>query len=347
VTDQAPPAQKLSRLSPSSFEALRTCPLRLAFAIRDDSVSQRGDAQRIGEICHEVLESLVHDDLLRSGSWHEALEQLFVELLARHEGETGGNLRGARLAAARLRKVAGRMAAFLEHVPDDAQILTEAPLGAAGGRLFGRVDLIVRSPDTHVIVDYKTGAFLEAGTHRLKESYERQLMLYACLEAEASGTWPDQALLVPFGAEPVSLEVDPAACEGLLQEVIEALEKWETWVGAAPPANPSPEACGWCPFAARCAAFWAACTPDWKDTLLATRGRVLSSATTPLGGATLRIESREGSVIGTVAIRNVDAKRFPTLATMAEGRLVGIVGLRRDPVEGVFTLWPGARSASD
>jgi hypothetical protein len=272
----------------------------------EEAVSRRGDAQRIGEICHEVLESLVHDGLLQSGSWQDELEQRFAELLARHEGETGGRLRGERLAVARLRKVAGRMAAFLEGVPPDAQILTEAALVAAGGRLFGRVDLIVRSADAHVIVDYKTGAFLETGTHRLKESYERQLMLYACLEAEASGTWPDQALLVPLGAEPVSLEIDPAACERLLQDVIEALERWEAWVGAAPPANPSPEACGWCPFAARCVAFWAACAPDWKDTLLATRGRVLSSATTPLGGTTLRIESREGSVIGTFAIRNVD-----------------------------------------
>jgi RecB family exonuclease len=344
VTGQAPTAKALTRLSPSSFETLRACPLRLAFATQGDAAASiAGDRQRIGQICHDVLESLVRDGQLRSETWSEPLETLFLELLSRHEDEKHATVRGSRLAIARLRKVAARMAAFLRQVPPDAEVLTEEELTAADARLYGRVDLIVRSPDLHVIVDYKTGSFLEPGTEQLKASYERQLMLYASLEAEVSGTWPEQALLVPFGAEPMTLRIDPTACQGLSHEVLAALDRWQTWVGGPPPANASPQTCGWCPFAARCPDFWAACSPDWADELLATRGHVASLATTPLGGITMRIESTQGSVLGTAAVRNIEPTEFPGLTALDAGHAIAFVGLRRDPSEGVFTTRPGTR----
>jgi RecB family exonuclease len=346
VSAYAPAAKPLARLSPSSFETLRACPLRLAFATQGHGTGfVAGDRQRIGQICHDVLESLVRDGRLRSGSWSELIEPRFHELLGHNANERHRALRGSRLALARLRKVAARMAEFLQQAPTHADVLAEQELAAAGGRLYGRVDLIVRSQEMHVVVDYKTGSFLEPGTEQLKASYERQLMLYACLEAEANGAWPDKALLVPFGAEPVTLRVDPAACLQLLDDVLAALDLWQTWVGATPPANASPETCGWCPFAARCPAFWAASKTDWVDELIAARGKVTSATTTPLGGVTLLLDSSEGSVLGTAAIRNVDPTEFPELASIGPGHAVGFVGLRRDPDEGAFTTHSGTRTA--
>lgn len=344
MTASAPSAKTLTRLSPSSFETLRACPLRLAFATQGDgSGSVTGDRQRIGQICHDVLESLVRDGQLRSASWSAPLESRFLELLACNEGETHAALRGSRLALARLRKVAASMADLLQQLPADAEVLTEEELTAADGRLFGRLDLIVRSVARHVIVDYKTGSFLEPGTAQLKASYERQLMLYACLEADASGAWPEEALLVPFGAEPVTLSIDPAACQRLSQEVLAALDQWQTWAGGPPPANASTQTCRWCPFAARCPEFWAACNSDWADELLAMRGRVVSIAATPLGGITLQIASAQGSVLGTAAVRNIEPTEFPGLMGIDAGNAIALVGLRRDPNEGVFTTVPAAR----
>jgi RecB family exonuclease len=344
VTPHAPSAKPLTRLSPSSFEMLRACPLRLAFATHGSGGSPlSSDRQRIGQICHDVLESLVRDGELRSESWSDALEPRFLELLARNERETHTVLRGSRLALARLRKVAARMADLLQQLPPDAHVLTEEELTAAEGRLFGRLDLIVRSPAQHVIADYKTGSFLEPGTEQLKASYERQLMLYAFLEAEVSGAWPEEALLVPFGAEPVTLSIDAAACERLSQEVLAALDQWQTWVGNPPPANATPETCGSCPFAAKCLEFWAACNTDWAEGVVATRGRVTSIATTPLGGITLRLDSTEGSVLGSTAVRNIAPTDFPGLASVDEGQAVSFVGLRHDRSEGTYTTGPGTR----
>jgi hypothetical protein len=171
-------------------------------------------------------------------------------------------------------------------------------------------------------------------------------MLYACLEEEAGAAWPEQALLVPFGAEPVTLRVDPAACLRLLDEVLAALDRWQTWVSTTPPANASPETCGWCRFAARCPEFWAACNPEWADEVIAMRGGVTSATTTPLGGITLLLDSTEGSVVGTAAIRNVAPTEFPELQPISAGQVVAFVGLRRDPGEGAFTTRTGTRVES-
>jgi RecB family exonuclease len=348
VTPRAPSAKTLARLSPSSFETLNACPLQLAFATQGSRAGAvPGDRQRIGQICHDVLESLVRDGQLRSSTWPASLEARFVELLARNQGAKGATVRGSRLAFARLRKVAGRMADLVQQLPADAEVLTEEELTAADGRLFGRLDLIVRSAGRHMIIDYKTGSFLEPGTAQLKATYERQLMLYAYLEAEASGSWPEEAVLVPFGAEPVTLNIDPNACQRLSQDVLAALDQWQAWIGRPPPANASTSTCRWCPFAARCPEFWAACNTSWSDDLLAMRGRVTSIATTPLGGVTLQIASTQGSVLGAVAVRNVEPAEFPGLMNMGVGDAIAIVGMRNDANERVFTTAPAARLSLD
>jgi RecB family exonuclease len=348
VSAYAPLGKPLARLSPSSFETLRACPLRLAFVTRGDGAGfGSDDRQRIGNICHGVLESFVRTREFRSESWPEWLDSRFHELLALDVAARQARLRGWRLALARLRKVAARMAEFLRQAPFDAVVLAEQELTAADGRLYGRVDLIVRSPEMHVIVDYKTGSFHEPGTQQLKTSYQRQLMLYACLEAEASGAWPEKALLVPFGAEPVTLDVDPNACLQLLGEVVAALEQWQRWLGSPPPANPSAVTCGLCPFAAHCSAFWASCNPDWANELIAMRGPVSSATTTRLGGTTLLLDSASGSVLGKAAIRNVDPNEFAEFASIGIGQVIALVGLRRDPDEGAFTTRSGTRAELD
>jgi hypothetical protein len=172
-------------------------------------------------------------------------------------------------------------------------------------------------------------------------------MLYARLEAEAGGTWPEEALLVPFGAEPVALDIDTDACQRLSQEVLEALGQWQAWAGGPPPANASSQTCRWCPFAARCPEFWTACDTSWSDELLALRGQVISIAATPLGGVTIQIASTQGSVLGTVAVRNIEPAEFPGLMGISAGDAIAMVGLRNDPNEGVFTTAPAARLSPD
>jgi hypothetical protein len=168
-------------------------------------------------------------------------------------------------------------------------------------------------------------------------------MLYACLEAEAYD-WPSVATVVPFGGQPVDVDVEPEACRQLLSAILLALDEWRDWVGASPPARPSTDTCAFCPYAPRCAAFWAASDSTWADELGAARGAVGHISISPLGGTTIGLHSQEGSLRGDISIRSIDATEHPWLASASAGDVVAVVGLRADRNEGAYTMRAGARS---
>jgi RecB family exonuclease len=332
----------MQRLSPSSYELLRTCPLRLGFAQESNGPGPRSDALLVGEACHEVLESLVADNLMRSGQWSEEVDQRFESAIAARGADHGLPLRGVSLAHARLRKTCGRVAQLLTRAPVDADIVTEASLEAANGRLAGRIDLIIRSSELHLVVDYKTGSATEINGN-LKERFRRQLMLYACLEAERNG-WPQRAQLLPLGREAIEIAIEPSECLELLAEALESLDRWQARVGEAPLAFPAPEACGRCPYAAGCPAMWDARSDDWDESFAAVSGRLSASSSTPLGGITISLRAERGSTVGDVTVRNIDAQQHPCLVDAESGDEVSMIGLRPGQAEGVWTLASWARS---
>src|SRR5436853_7184960 len=73
ATEQSRPYEYLS---PSSYEAMRACRLRAAFASlgRGHRVERAGAAVYIGNICHRVLESVVKSKALTSDGWDSAIE---------------------------------------------------------------------------------------------------------------------------------------------------------------------------------------------------------------------------------------------------------------------------------
>ncbi len=343
MTRALPIARSLHGLSPSSYEVLRTCPLRLAYGQASSGPGPRSDSLLVGEACHDVLESLVTDGLVRSGRWNDHLDDRFAFAIAARGGDPGLPPRGASLARARLRKTCNRVAQLLAQARLDADIVTEAQLEAANGGLTGRIDLIVRSDELHVVVDYKTGAVAEVDGD-LKDRFRRQLMLYACLEAERHG-WPGLARLMPLGREVI--EIEPSKCQELLAETLEALDRWQAWVGEVPPAHPSPESCGHCPYAARCPAMWGAWTDSWTESFAAVKGRLSALSSTPLGGITLSLHAERGSRVGDVTVRNIDRQQHPSLPDAEPGDEISMVGLRADKSEGVYTLAPWAHSYRD
>ena len=256
-----------------------------------------------------MLEKLVAEGELLTDVWRDTLDARFAAAITEQEMEFGGSLRGARLARARLQKVAARMSTLLQGIPRDA-VLPEQELETAEGRVVGTIDLIVRSESAHFIADYKTGSAVEAETGEIKERYRRQLMLYACLE-ESAHSWPDSATIIPFASAPLSIEVDPEQCVLALRDVLSALEVWRGWVGQVPPANAIPDACGWCPYAAQCSAFWEACDPSWDPKVTAARGLAESVSSSPLGGVTFTLEASAGTVDGRSRSETWTPRRIP------------------------------------
>jgi hypothetical protein len=340
VRTSQPPSAEIARLSPTSFEILRECRLRFGFAQqRSNGGFQGTPATRLGTVCHTVLDKAVRDGLLQSESWRRLVEQLWeAELdLERERAAAAGvtdepkKWPGYQLKRARLFQVAGRVRDFLHELPPGTTVLTEEPLVASDGLLFGRPDLIIRGRGRHQIIDYKSGGVLDRETNRPREAYVRQLQLYAFLEHATSGSWPTSAHLFPLHGAPVEIDVDPRFCSELAAQAFDAAGAYNAAVPDTPPATPAPEHCRWCPHATICASFWEACDESWEPAVVAAAGVVTQVFATPLGGTTLTLDVQAGSMNERrIVIKNIDPEVFQETRELNAGDEVAAAGLIAD-----------------
>jgi CRISPR/Cas system-associated exonuclease Cas4 (RecB family) len=306
----------------------------------------------LGTICHSVLEVLVGSGDIATSAWESRLETAWrnaIEKAQTSKELTGdswakGDPRswpGYAIKRARLRKTAGRLRELLAGAGEPAELLCEQACTALSGQLVGRPDLIVRSPKAHWVVDYKSGEVLRQDGHEPRDSYVRQLQLYAVLEHERSGGWPTNAYLVPLTGPIINVPIHPEQCEAMADEMLADLEAYNARVPEPQHADPGPDTCRWCPYAARCAAFWDACDQSWRDGLLAVRGNVRAVVHTKLGGATVLISRQTGSAPeAEICLRNVAGADHPAIAGLSEGTECQTVGLRRISESGTYELPP-------
>jgi CRISPR/Cas system-associated exonuclease Cas4 (RecB family) len=323
MTLQSPEAQPLERLSPSRYQDLLVCPLRVAHAQAGGGKGPKSDPQIVGEAAHAVLQELVETRALLEPDWRSRIAPAFEAQLGRFERSVK-DVGGARLARARLATVAERVKQLLTEAGADADVLCEEELEALGARLHGVVDLIINASESHLVVDYKTGAALEE-SGEADPKYLRQLQLYAVLERERSDSWPSRALLVPFGGSPLEVEVDPEECSALGKDLVRRLEEWNDAVGSVPEARPSPDNCRFCSYAGRCEALWSDIDEAWSDQLIAVAGVVAWAQTSAAGGVTAQLHSSDGSRIGGVIVQ-----QLPAEPPLAAGDVIRLVGLRED-----------------
>jgi RecB family exonuclease len=347
-------------MSPSAFEVMRTCRLRSAFARSRQAGPWRPTApQLLGTISHAVLESLTKTRAILGDRWQEELESRWSAAtsaaaaeLAGANGENVGapeEWDGYQIKHARLRKAARRLHELLAPLGDGAELITEQPLSAAGGRLQGRPDLIVRGDRGLWLVDYKTGPVLSRETREPRESYVRQLRLYAYLASESLGSWPERALLVPLQGPVVDIELDPSACAAIARDALELLSAFNADAPNEQPASPAPETCRWCPHAPECPSFWSSCDESWAPAVLAAAGTGRAVLHPALGGVSLTLDADSGSLEpGIVNVRAISLDDHPVVAGARQGSDVALVGLRRDrdgdafvlPEYGSMAVWP-------
>jgi CRISPR/Cas system-associated exonuclease Cas4 (RecB family) len=290
-------------------------------------------------MCHNVLDEAVRTRDFRREDWRRHVEQLWDrEVVAEkergpREGVIDAPTRwpGYQLKRARLFQVAARVHELLEVLPPEAEVLTEEPLTAADGRLYGRPDLLIRRTERHEIIDYKSGGVVDRETNRPREAYVRQLQLYAYLEHEVSGSWAAKARLFPLQGTPVEIDVDPQRCVELATQALEAMDAYNAEVPRTPPASPTPDHCRWCPHAGVCEQFWQTCDASWAPMIIAAGGVVTRVFTTPLGGTTVYVNCQMGSVSeSTIVIKNIDPFLYPDARELNAGDEVAAAGLVAD-----------------
>ena len=338
-----PSSKSLASLSPTSFEGLRLCRLRTAFGqLPKTQLSPRTSQQVLGDLCHAVLEELVISGSILRDDWREAVDPLWLILAARmadavhatpHEPSLSGPpdlWPGYVIKRARLNKTAGRLHDLLAAAGEDAELVCEKPLATADGRLQGRPDLIVRAAADSWVVDFKSGAVIDAERHAPRASYVRQLHFYALLDEAVTGRWPSQAFLVPLNGPVVEVLIDQVEATELGDQARQAIAAFNSAAPGHQPAAPSPEACGYCPWTTSCPAFWQACDATWEGTMAAVAGVVRRAAQAEIGGVSLTLEVEVGSVgEQVIAVRNVSPTEHPVAVQITAGDEIALVGLRK------------------
>jgi hypothetical protein len=330
------------KLSPTSFEAMRDCPLRVALGHELGRLrSPRAPIAALGIVCHQVLRVLVESGAILEARWQTALDDAWATELPSHN-----HLReapGYTLKYARVVSVARRVRDLLINTPE-AVWVTETELTSKDGMLHGWPDLVIRGRDATTVVDYKSGRVVEEGQHDLRPSYQRQLQFYAYLEAESTGRWPSRALVLPFDGPAWEIVIDEAECLHLANGARAELLRYNERVPHAQPDSAGPATCRQCRWACSCPAFWRQCDASWETSLLAARGTVVELAVSQLGAVTFVVSVRDGTVTQeSITIRAVDPRMHPVARSIVVGADIALVALRFEVDRGTYSAPPWAR----
>lgn len=256
------------------------------------------------------------------GSWESACNKLC---------EGGGldprTLPGARRAQLRFQRLSAQVLAFVHEV-GEAVAHPEDALISRDGALTGTPDLVLVRPHDAVVLDYKTGLVVEEGVPNA--SYERQIRLYAGLVSERHERPVSRGVLFSSRQGAVDVDVSPAAVAATMAEARAAWAAYNDRVPGPQPAHPEPGVCRWCPYQARCDAFWDVVDDTWipevGESLMVQVQEPPEIAANGLGALLTIVESGTGEKRASLLLAEV-----PTalLGQVSQGDVLAVVGLRR------------------
>lgn len=338
-------------VTPSGATALALCGLRMAYSTESVGHWTGTPATRLGNVCHEVLAVAAKGGLGVPGApdWRAKFDAAWMSAQDAEVAEVEQHLgQGAWPPAERwfgyqrtrvaTRRLADELSAL---VVDGWNLRPEVSLSALGNRLQGRPDLVIREP-VHEIRDYKTGQ-IEGEPGELKATIEAQMNLYALLEAESAGSWPDEVAVVPLRGQRVLVEVHREAAETLAQSLLEHLDSYNAAVSSAEVhqlADPHPDACDTCPFATGCPAFWAAGSDAHSSEGHAVAG-VLTEIRPAAGGRYVaELDVLAGSRSDAVAVYGLDPNDHAHVGNLRAGDTLALTALKDRGEGGGFQVRP-------
>jgi CRISPR/Cas system-associated exonuclease Cas4 (RecB family) len=334
---QRPKAAVVKQLSPSGYEVLRSCPMHFAFSSEPRPSSRRmwAAGALLGQMVHDVMRLMVTSGAIFRPNWEEISASFWTsqaaQIAQKYPQKDIDTWPGYQLKRALLKYFVGSLRELLRALPADSEMLAEQQLRSTDGILWGRPDLIIRSAETVCLVDYKTGKTGGSEDMSSRSLFERQLQMYAYLEHEETGRWPDRADLLLLEGKAVEVSVRSGDCERLARDAKERLAAYNALASGPPVSVPSPKNCLYCPFSVSCPDFWAACDTSWADAgLLAAAGQATRVFDTPLGGVTVQLVSEVGSLAGKlVTIEGLDRAQLQRLGQPVVGSLIRVSGLRQ------------------
>lgn len=313
----------LASLSPSRFERI-TCPARVAFEQLGSGTSKSSPAAVLGEALHRAIARLL-DGRGAADAWEAACDDLAAT------GPDPRTLPSARRAKLRFERRATQVHEVVAEV-GAKDVVIEQELESADKKLKGCPDLVLLREADLVVVDHKSGSAAEGGEPL--ESYVRQVQLYVGLATEHHGLPASRGVLLSMRDGDIDVPIDPGAVAAVGNAAREALDRYNEAAPGPQQARPAALTCRWCPYKARCDAFWTVVDVGWSENVGGClRGVATSDVEVAANGlAAVAIESSSGTAVdASVTVAGVPAT---VLAGVTEGSLVAFTGLSVRPDDG-------------
>lgn len=351
--------EKLRRVSPSRYDAMRACLLREVWnASGEEFLLPAVPAAELGKVIHRLLEAAGRGQL--GDATREEVDKAWDRLI----GETEEHMSKSWLSRPlvplsrsmpdfEVRRIRGSKRAM--EIAREASKTREVPQASSNiwqafefwaetedGVVGGFIDRARDTPEGVIISDYKSGAVLEDSgnqeTRALKKAHRVQMELYAALYWCTFQKWPVRLEVVPLQGATVSLHYVPEAAvrkltdaRNLLQEANAKIEKVGRGESAkASLASPRAENCWMCLFRPGCEAYWSArkkdCDQKWPNDI---RGEVIGINMLRNGRVCFQV-AVESKSPETRNIRNITnaPRRHPALTTIQIGSGIAIFGLK-------------------
>jgi len=282
----APPTpQQIEAISPTLYEAATACKAKAVWA-RFGNRQYVIDAPNalIGTAFHKVMEWSASGRLPEGETARATARQVFDEEaqrtferahpLLRSKYSTRSQLPNyflqrerAVAAALHLPRPATRPPSSpAATVPQGLSLATEQTLTSSDGKLKGKIDWLNTSE--HEIVDYKAGIVPDGQSDQVSDRERRQLCLYAYL-ARQHGADIQRGTIIRSNGKRCSVPISPHEPETLADEARAVLLGYNHAVEAGHSFNdmaqPSKEACWFCPCIPFCTKFWETNKNGWSD----------------------------------------------------------------------------------
>jgi len=277
-----PKPARLTRLSPTTYEALRVCRAKAAWLAFGEQGALPGNSFALLGSCFHAVAAAAQKGQLRAadGNVTEAARQMFdaeaekryalahKALKAKYSAKERLPFYYARREAAAVlaRTICAKVVETAPTAHGTPARLAENSLQSKDGLLYGRPDLLdIKQGE---VVDYKTRREAGSEAEQITEQERRQLHLYAHLAAENG--WPIQrgVILLASGTK-LEMEIDAQAAQHEAQQARQELASFNAAVSESTTftelATPSAENCRFCPCMVVCAAFWQQAEPTWRD----------------------------------------------------------------------------------
>jgi len=265
-----PRAIELERVSPSTAEVMRRCPMELAFRLDSDFdvLSIPSTWAILGTIAHAILEAVGAGKLRGAEAgelyWAAEIERARNRLQSRLLlSPVPSPTRWQGYYQARQRAL--RMVPVGAHSPSSVSaglnIAVEQRLVDDRLGLVGRVDLVAQDSSGAIIVDFKSSLM---GHDGLKPAYRRQLLIYAYLWHCHSGQWPVTAEIRYLDGKSDRFRVDDTSAVEAAESAAVLRQEFNSAVAqGSVAACPSPFACRYCDYRCACDAFMSEPISGW------------------------------------------------------------------------------------